>query len=187
LRVGKFIEHFKAAAIASDRKDMDPVLKFFAISRQLGYAGYLTLDTICVLDSTGIKKWEGAKALQKQAATFWLMGLASSIISGVYTLNGLRLRRLAVDRKEGEGVVESKKIEKYVHHIQPTNLRNITYTDIKTRSWNNARLQLISDSADILLPSTSLGYLNLDDGAVGLAGVTSSLIGLYKSWEGVRQ
>lgn len=61
-----------------------------------------------------------------------------------------------------------------------------TSTDNRNRSWNNARLQLISDCADICLPATSLGYFNLDDGAVGLAGITSSLIGLYKAWEGVR-
>lgn len=93
---------------------MDPILRFLAVSRQLGYAGYLTLDNFCVLDSTGIRKFERAKSLQKQAATFWMLGLASSILSGLYTLNGLKARRQAVSRKEGEGVVESKKIEKYV-------------------------------------------------------------------------
>jgi peroxin-11B len=94
------------------------VLKFLAVSRQLGYAGYLTLDNLCVLDSTGIRKWEKAKSFSKQAARFWMLGLASSILSGIYTLNGLRLRRQAVNRKEGEGAVESKKIEKYVDIVQ---------------------------------------------------------------------
>jgi len=40
------VEHFKAAAIAADSKNMDPVLKFCAVGRQLGYATYMTLDTI---------------------------------------------------------------------------------------------------------------------------------------------
>jgi len=40
------VEHFKAAAIAADSKKMDPVLKFCAVGRQLGYAAYMTLDTV---------------------------------------------------------------------------------------------------------------------------------------------
>jgi len=46
LRIGKNVEHLKAAAIAADSKNMDPVLKYCAVGRQLGYATYLTLDTI---------------------------------------------------------------------------------------------------------------------------------------------
>ena len=49
MRLGKFVEHFKAAALAADKKDIDPVLKFCAVGRQLGYAGYLTLDNLCVV------------------------------------------------------------------------------------------------------------------------------------------
>ena len=45
------MEHFKAAAIAADSKNMDAVLKYCAVGRQLGYAGYLTLDTITYVGS----------------------------------------------------------------------------------------------------------------------------------------
>ena len=44
LRLGKNVEHAKAAAVAADAKEMDPVLKYCAVGRQLGYAAYLTLD-----------------------------------------------------------------------------------------------------------------------------------------------
>ena len=44
MRVGKNVEHFKAAAVAADAKGMDPVLKYCAVGRQLGYAVYLSLD-----------------------------------------------------------------------------------------------------------------------------------------------
>jgi len=40
------VEHFKAAATAADSKSMDPVLKYCAVGRQLGYATYLSLDTL---------------------------------------------------------------------------------------------------------------------------------------------
>lgn len=35
--------------MAADKKDIDPVLKFCAVGRQLGYAGYLSLDNLCVV------------------------------------------------------------------------------------------------------------------------------------------
>ena len=40
------MEHFKAAAVAADSKNMDPVLKYCAVGRQLGYAMYLSLDAV---------------------------------------------------------------------------------------------------------------------------------------------
>ena len=46
LRLGKNVEHFKAAATAADSKNMDPVLKYCAVGRQLGYAMYLSLDAV---------------------------------------------------------------------------------------------------------------------------------------------
>jgi peroxin-11B len=49
MRFGKFVEHFKAAAVAMDAKGMDPVLRYAAIGRQLGYAGYLSLDNIAAV------------------------------------------------------------------------------------------------------------------------------------------
>lgn len=49
LRVGKFVEHFRAAAVASDAKTLDPVLRVTTIGRQLGYAFYMLFDNACVV------------------------------------------------------------------------------------------------------------------------------------------
>ena len=46
MRVGKFVEHFQMAAKASDARTMDPVLKYCAVGRQLGYGFYLAFDAI---------------------------------------------------------------------------------------------------------------------------------------------
>jgi peroxin-11B len=114
LRVGKNIEHFKAAATAADSKTIDPVLRYATVGRQLGYAGYLSFDLTTVLDTLGIRKWDGAKAASREAYRFWAMGLLCSVIAQTYTLYVLRQREAVVDKKEGEGVVESKRIAMYV-------------------------------------------------------------------------
>lgn len=49
MRVGKFVEHFKAAAVASDAKSLDPVLRYTAVGKQLGYAGYMLFDNAVVV------------------------------------------------------------------------------------------------------------------------------------------
>lgn len=110
LRIGKNVEHFKAAAAASDAKTLDPVLRYAAVGRQLGYAGYLSFDAATVLDAVGAVKSPRAKTYQREAYRFWAFGLAFSILAQSYTLYRLRQREAKVDKKEGEGVVESKRI-----------------------------------------------------------------------------
>ena len=44
-------------------------------------------------------------------------------------------------------------------------------------------LQLLSDVYDLTIPTAALGYLDLDDGIVGLAGTASSLIGVWSTWK----
>jgi hypothetical protein len=110
LRAGKNVEHFKAAAVAADAKTMDPVLRYTAVGRQLGYAGYLSMDLQTLLDAVGVRKTKSAKKFQTEAFRFWAVGIMCSIVAQTYTLWRLREREAKVDRKEGEGVVESKRI-----------------------------------------------------------------------------
>ncbi|KAI9151898.1 Peroxisomal membrane protein PMP30A [Paramyrothecium foliicola] len=163
MRIGKNIEHLKAASQAADQpRGGDPVLRYTAVGRQLGYAGYLTLDSATVLDAAGVRKWSRAKDVQREAYRFWAMGLACSVVAQVYTLYRLQEREAKIDRKDGEGVVESKRI---------------------TFERAASRLQLLSDVCDLTIPVTALSLANLDDGFVGLAGTVSSIIGIYTQWK----
>ena len=98
----------------ADSKTLDPVIKYCAVGRQLGYAGYMTFDTLTFLDAAGIKKSPIAKRLQQEAYRCWMIGLVFSAVSGAYSLYTLRQQEAKVDKKDGEGVVASKRIEKYV-------------------------------------------------------------------------
>ncbi|KAK5718120.1 Peroxisomal membrane protein PMP27 [Elasticomyces elasticus] len=165
MRLGKFVEHFKAAAVASDAKSgsIDPVVKYLAVGRQLGYAFYMMLDNLAYFDQCGIKKFEGAARMQREASRAWLVGLSCNIVAGTYQLYNLRVAaRKQRDSQDAEKAVEAKKLE---------------------RDQRATQLQLISDICDSIVPSAALGLVNLDDGIVGLAGTTSSLIGLFAAWQ----
>ena len=98
--------------------------------------------------------------------------------SSSYTLWNLRQQSQKVDKKDGEGVVASKRIEKYVY--TPTR-RGAMLTSQRERAAIN--LQLLSDICDLASPTTAIGLTNFDDGFIGLTGTVSSLIGVYSQWK----
>lgn len=75
--------------------------------------------------------------------------------------------------------MESKKIERYAGP-SPNGETGLIGAG---RERTSANIQLISDICDLTIPSTALGYANLDDGIVGLAGTLSSLIGVWSVWK----
>ncbi|KAF3903997.1 hypothetical protein AA313_de0202739 [Arthrobotrys entomopaga] len=165
MRVGKNMESFKSASLAYDEKAVDPVLKYAAVGRHLGYAGYLTLDSIHYLDASGIMKFNNAKRISETANKFWFTGLVFSIASSVYTLRRIAERHASLNKQEAEHTVEEKKLAK----------------DEKA-----VKKQLLSDLCDITIPGYALsmwGFQGLDDGFVGLAGSASSIIGCLAAWD----
>lgn len=181
MRLGKFVEHFKAAAVAADNKSMDPILKYLAVGRQLGYAFYLTLDAMTYVDAVGIRKFEGAARLQKEAYKAWLAGLLCNVAAGIYSLYYMRIEQnTQTESADAEKAVELKKIAKQV----TLNLQIVqeAATDDLSRDRTAVQLQLVSDICDCTVPSAALGLANFDEGIVGLAGTTSSLIGWTAQW-----
>lgn len=74
----------------------------------------LTYSPAVQLDAAGIRPSNSAKRLQREAAKAWLVGLLFSTVSGIYSLFQLQQRQQTMDKKEGEGLIESKKLERYV-------------------------------------------------------------------------
>ncbi|KAF2416692.1 putative peroxisomal membrane protein PMP27 [Tothia fuscella] len=162
MRLGKFVEHIKAAAVAADAKGMDPILKYCAVGRQLGYTAYITLDNISAIDAIGIRKFDNIKKIQKEAYRMWMTGLLFNTLAGLYKLYQIKAHSSTVNKQDAEGAVQAKKLE---------------------REQNATSLQLVQDLCDLAAPSTALGFANFDDGFIGLAGTVSSLLGVYSTWK----
>lgn len=80
----------------------------------MGYAGYMFFDNLTFLDAAGIRRSEAAKTAQKQAYQAWMVGLVFSAVQGFYKLSMVKSQQAGVDREKGEGVVEAKRLERYV-------------------------------------------------------------------------
>lgn len=118
MRLGKFVEHFKAAGVAADITTADPLIRRLAVGRQLGYAFYLLFDAATYLDASGIKKFSAAARLQKEAYRAWLFGLSCNVLAGTYTLWNLRKAELKHKSSgDAEKTMQLKKLQKWVLHM----------------------------------------------------------------------
>ncbi|KAI8669898.1 hypothetical protein NCS56_00793300 [Fusarium sp. Ph1] len=140
LRFGTFTFPLKAAAdAATDAKGLTPVLRYATIGKHLGIAGYLALDMAALLGLTGIRN------------------VFFSILEPLYTLR--RLSRLKIDRSDGEGIVEVKRV---------------------SRQRSIAKRQLVSDLCDIIVSNAAVGPINLNGGFVGLLGAFGCALNISK-------
>ncbi|KAK5815264.1 peroxisomal biogenesis factor 11 [Linnemannia elongata] len=167
MRFGKPVEHLEAAVIATGVKD--EFLRFCVIGKQLAYAGYLSYDALIFLDGAGAYKFTNIKRYTELANKFWLAGIVFSFISGLYKTRQVQIRRQAALR----GLKHNGESEKAYSRTELTAL---------AREQHALNKVLLQDGLDMLIPASGLNYVNLDDGAVGLIGTATSLMGAQSHW-----
>lgn len=155
MRFLKPLNHFEAASKAFDNKLMDPVLQNTTIIRNLGYAGYLSIDAFIFVKMLGLvdsKRWTKSSTW---ASRFWLIGLIAGVI------NSLRLYQINSKKLQSDEKVDVKQIESKLYA---------------------AKRKLIWDLLDMFIALNSLNYLHFTEGDVGLAGTITSVMGLSDLW-----
>ncbi|KAF9911135.1 Peroxisomal membrane protein PMP27 [Linnemannia zychae] len=172
MRFGKPVEHIENAVKATSVKD--EFIRFATIGKQLAYAGYLTLDGIIFIDGSGAYKFKNIKKYSELASRFWLAGIVFGFIGGLYKTRQIQIRREVAAR----GLAHSSESEK--SHAR-TELKAIA------KEQYSVNKQLLQDGLDMLIPATGLGYLSLDDGAVGLIGTATAIMGAQSQWAKVNK
>jgi peroxin-11B len=118
--------------------------------------------TILQLDATSIRKSSYAPRLLREGYRAWFAGISFSLASGLYAYYNLSQRsKTLTSSSDPEKIVEVKKLHKEL---------------------NAVTVQLLSDVCDICIPASALGWADLDDGVVGLAGTVSSVLGVWGQW-----
>ncbi|KAF9431496.1 Peroxisomal membrane protein PMP27 [Entomortierella beljakovae] len=164
MRIGKPIEHVESAVKATSIKD--EVSRSLTIGKQLSYAGYLTFDALLFFDGSGAYKFKNIKRYGELANKFWLAGIIFGFLTGLYKTRQIQIRQ---GRLENHSKGESSSVR----------------SDLKilSREQHEVNKQLVQDALDMFIPATGLGYVNLDDGAVGLIGTITSIMGGQAQWE----
>lgn len=118
MRVGKFVEHIRAASelydAAMKQGSGDKIVQYLQTLRQIGYGGYMLFDTMTVPNAIGATKFEGAKRWQATAYRFWLTGIVASTLAGIYKLYHLSQRARQIDEKDPDGKMEKIKLARCV-------------------------------------------------------------------------
>lgn len=162
-RIGKPLSHIKLAAGAAHSQTSDPVVRFTTIGRQLGMAGYLSLDSLVWFNNSSVYKFASTKSskIQRTSYKFWLVSLLCGIVQGAYKYNRATKVENALLSETEKDTASLKRVALEKHDVG---------------------LHLVWDLADTTIPLTALGYVNFDDGFVGLAGLFTSVLALKGLW-----
>ncbi|KAF9910831.1 Peroxisomal membrane protein PMP27 [Lobosporangium transversale] len=168
----KPIEHVEAAVAATNIED--ETTRLLTVGKQLSYAGYLTYDAFIFLDGAGAYKFQNIERCNELANKFWLSGIVFSFMTGLYKTRQIQICRKAASRS--------------LNHQGETE-KTHAHSDLKalTKEQQSVNKQLLQDALDMLIPASSLAYVNLDDGVVGLIGTVTSIMGAQTQWTKVNK
>lgn len=167
MRFLKPLNHLQAASKAFDNKLTDSVLKNTTVIRNLGYAGYLSLDSITWFKMLGFVDKKKFPTISTWASRFWALGLIAGLVNSLRLLliNGSKLEAAKSTPIDSEKPVDVKAIQTKIYQ---------------------AKRKLIWDALDLFVALNSLDILHFTEGDVGLAGTITSIMGLKDQWESTK-
>ncbi|KAK1228369.1 Peroxisomal membrane protein PMP27 [Marasmius sp. AFHP31] len=172
MRLGKPLEHLQAA-VRAILATGSPVEQITTIARQLGYFGYLTLDAIVWANSIKFVTLqpETATKIARISNRFWAAGIFFSLVNGA-----AKSLRLANETKRLQAGSDPDLSEKAGRENRLSAL---------SAARAQTRRQLTIDMLDFWIPATNIGLTNVNEGALGIFGLITSLIGAQQQWEAV--
>ncbi|KAF7730696.1 Peroxisomal membrane protein PMP27 [Apophysomyces ossiformis] len=148
----------------------DEVLRSTAVIKQAGMFFYYCSEALVLANAIKFYKFEQIKKITEFGWKCWFVALAASILSGLY-----KLKRAAVHEKM---LKKGRQIEKDSVILKEDEKKLV-------KEKHATLYQLLQDSVDILIPIGSLGWIPLDEGFLGLAGMTTSLLAVNTQWKKV--
>ncbi|UOH79210.1 hypothetical protein LQV05_000201 [Cryptococcus neoformans] len=127
------------------------------IGRQIGYAGFHTADMIVWLAQVRFLKFDKVTTQRyvRLMYKFWFAGIVAKEEEREGKSSEEAARQMAERRERGRALLAQRQ---------------------------SILSQLISDSLDVWIPATGLGYSNLNEGTLGAFGVITSYMGLQTQW-----
>lgn len=147
----------------------DPVLQLTLTLAKLNQAAFMLADHFIWFGKTGVIKMD-SKYWAQVSARFWLVTIVFNLIRNLYDIANI-IR--ATEKRELEVMSgsESKLISARGHQEQ-----------VENGNHKPIIVDTIKNSADLLLPLSSLGYIDISPGIQGILGVISSVMGILTVW-----
>ncbi|CDK25614.1 unnamed protein product [Kuraishia capsulata CBS 1993] len=163
LRFLKPLSHLTAASRLYDNELGDAYLRAGAIVKQLGFAAYLSADSLQWFKLLGLVSAKRFPKLAKIASGFWFIALLGSLVQDLRNYQ-IGYAKSTIEFNEKTDVVE----------VDKAALRQLA----------SAKRNLGKDVLDALIALNGMGALGHDDGKIGLFGVVTSVMGLQDLWPG---
>ncbi|KAF5356340.1 hypothetical protein D9756_003874 [Leucocoprinus leucothites] len=172
MRLGKPMEHLQAALKASFAPG--PFAEAITtVARQIGYFGYLTYDALVWANTIKFIKLDPqtAQRIAKRSFQLWFAGILFSLINGA-----LKTARLFKEEKALQESAPWGEKDLGEEAAREAKLNAVKSTRAATRQ------QFVIDMCDVWIPATGAGVLNINEGALGILGLISSLLGAKAQW-----
>ncbi|RUP45971.1 peroxisomal biogenesis factor 11 [Jimgerdemannia flammicorona] len=176
-RLAKPLEAGQSAIRALENSD--EVLRFTQAGRNAAYSAYYVCEMLVWLHQVGFRKVTNQKQIGDMGHKFWTAALSFSIVSSLYSLRRVILHEELLERRNRAAIAGQGKdaaIQGADYKVEKKTLEKERSTVVR---------QLVLDGIDIIIPLSSLGWLNVDEGVVGLAGVITSLMAAQSQWKKV--
>ncbi|GBE77920.1 peroxisomal biogenesis factor [Sparassis latifolia] len=173
MRLGKPLEHLQAALRALHspiHSSTELGEQLTTIARQLSYFGYLMYDSFVWANAVkffNLKPSTGEN-VSRLSNRFWFAGILFSITNGL-----LKAGRLASEVQRLQGMTVGEKGVEVDRDLKLAALRT---------AREATRHQFIIDILDVWIPATNLGFVNFNDGVLGIFGLVTSLMALNQQW-----
>lgn len=176
-RIGKSGDQLNAIYLSTLRKAASSnISQYLTLGRQMSLAAYLFADTITSIDGVGLKSLPNMERLNRVCNQLWAAALAFGISNGVYRVCEI-LKMRARASEEGS---EEKKMEQVNGHAPSQH--SVSTQSIPVGEQMEVALQLVADICDLIVATGGFDLHKLHDGIVSVAGMNSSLIGMYLVW-----
>ncbi|OBZ85006.1 Peroxisomal biogenesis factor 11 [Choanephora cucurbitarum] len=154
----------------------DEVLRYTAVAKQAGMCLYYLSEMFVLSNSINFYKPSNIKTITEFGQKCWLFGITASLLSGLYKFKQLAVRQHMLEKSRKEIVNTEEKSEDQIIELK-------AQEKALALDLYNTRYAVIQDAVDAIIPSAGLGYLKVDEGIVGLAGMTTSFMAMVTQWK----
>ncbi|EPY51092.1 peroxisomal biogenesis factor 11 [Schizosaccharomyces cryophilus OY26] len=156
--------YFGSLQIQNPLSSSEAALPSIQLTRDIAFTGYSAMELVGWLQKARLIDCPKSKRVSTLSKQFLAAALLSSCFAGVYNYQKISEQLKSIQASESGKTKNEASIESLI------------------REKNEIVYFAIQNALDAVIPLAELDVLKLDDGFVAMTGITTSIMGLYKTW-----